>query len=125
MAVPPGIGHMEDVSIREFDRNVRIRVGWRIVFERERRAIEMERFLASEQLCRQGTGRRGWKGKIPAFNSCGRGKMFPCVLVRGDFSAHGMKPLVAVRVIEMPVRIDQMLDRVRAETGERFGDSRP
>jgi hypothetical protein len=42
--------------------------------------------------------------------------MFPGVLVRGDLSANGMKPFVSVSVIEMPVRIDQMPDRIVTET---------
>src|SRR4029077_3828897 len=103
MAVPESIGHMDDVTIREFDRYIGVRVGWWIVFECERRAIEVERLLATEQLCRQSTGRRRRKGEVPAFNASGDGKMFSCVLVRDDLSAYRMKPFVAISVIEMPV----------------------
>src|SRR4029077_15834758 len=106
MAVPESIGHMDYVSIREFDRYIGVRVGWWIVFERERRAIEMERFLATEQLCRQSTGRRERKSEVPAVNASGDENICPCVLVRGNLSADRMQPFVAVSVIEMPVRID-------------------
>ena len=44
--------------------------------------------------------------------------------MRRDFGADGMKPFVAVGVIEMPVRIDQVFDWIATETAESFGYSR-
>ena len=46
--VPEGIGHMDDVSVGKFDRYIAVGVGGRIIFQRERRAIEMKRFFGSE-----------------------------------------------------------------------------
>ena len=92
----------------------------RVVFQRERGSIEMERFVGGEQLSRQSAGRRRRKGEVPAFNASADGKMLACVFVRRDFSADRMKPFVAIGVIEMPVRIDQMLNRIAAQTRQSF-----
>ena len=52
------------------------------------------------------------KGEVPIFDSRRDGKVFPRIFVRGDFSAHRMQPFVAVSVIEVPMGIDQVLDRI-------------
>jgi hypothetical protein len=59
---------------------------------------------------------RGREGEVPIFNSSRDGKMLPRIFMRGDLGANGMKPFVSVRMIEMPMGIDQMLDRIVAET---------
>ena len=48
--------------------------------------------------------------------------MFARVLVCGDFRADRMQPFVAVGVIEVPMRVNQVLDRIAAEGIERIGD---
>jgi hypothetical protein len=48
--------------------------------------------------------------------------MFSRVLVRSDFSAYRMQPFIAIGVIEVPMRVNQVLDRIAAEGIERIGD---
>jgi hypothetical protein len=48
--------------------------------------------------------------------------MFPRVLVCGYFRAARMKPFVTVGVIEVPMGVNQVLDRIGAEGIERIGD---
>ena len=40
------------------------------------------------------------------------------------FGAGGMQPLIAVGMIEMPVRVDEMRDGIGAEIGKSLGDLR-
>ena len=44
--------------------------------------------------------------------------------MRGNFSADRVQPFVAVSVVEVPMRIDQMFDRIVAKTRQRFNYSR-
>ena len=48
--------------------------------------------------------------------------MLARVFVRDDFRAGGMQPCVAVGMIEVPMGVDQMRDRIGAEIGERLGE---
>ena len=42
--------------------------------------------------------------------------------MREDHRALRMYPLIAVRVIEMPVRVDEIFDRARAHFSQSVGD---
>jgi hypothetical protein len=48
--------------------------------------------------------------------------MLARVLLRNDFSAERMQPVIAVGVIEVPVRVDEVRDRFGAEIGECLGE---
>src|ERR1035438_1732401 len=50
--------------------------------------------------------------------------MLEGVLVRGDLRADGMQPFITVGVIEVPVRVDEMFDRIGTETFQRLSNSR-
>src|SRR5271170_6833781 len=50
--------------------------------------------------------------------------MLTRVFLRQDAGAGFVKPGVATSVIEVPVRIDQLLDGIAVDTGEGFGDVR-
>jgi hypothetical protein len=50
MAVPPGIAYVEDVRVREEDRNIGIRVSRAVVFERERDSVELKLAVFRENL---------------------------------------------------------------------------
>jgi len=109
MAVPESVGYMHDVSISEFDKYVGISMGWGIVLERERCAIEMELEVFLEDLCGKRAFGRRREGEVPIFNSRRFGKMFSRILVRGYFGPDRMQPFVAVCVIEVPVRLIKCL----------------
>ena len=50
--------------------------------------------------------------------------MLAGVLVSDDLCAGRMQPLVAVGMVEMPVRVDEVRDGIGAEVGKRLGDLR-
>src|SRR6202007_859716 len=58
-------------------------------------------------------GRR--KREIPALHSRRGGKMLSCVRVREDGCACGVQPFVTVGMVKVPMRVDQVLDRIGAD----------
>src|SRR5215813_258024 len=116
VSVPPGVAGMKDISFSEISRDVAIGMSWAAIFERDSSAVEMKRFVGVEHFSRN-RPRRPWReSEVPIFNSRAGGKMSLGVFVSGNSRTRGMHPLVAVSVIEMPMRVDQMLDRIGIET---------
>ena len=107
---------MEDIRFNKISRDIAVSVTRTVVFERNGRAIEVERLLGVEHVSRNRACRRWRKSEVPIFHSRAAGKVFPRVFVSGNSRALGMHPLVAVGVIEMPMRVDQMFDRRRIKT---------
>src|SRR6266446_4082548 len=102
MAVPESIRYMEDVGVNKLDGNVGVCMSWRIVFERQRCAIEAELLVLRENLCRKCALGSRRKGEVPTFNARGDREVLERVFARGDLSANRVKPFVAVGVVEMP-----------------------
>src|SRR4026208_1659181 len=93
------------------------------MFQYQRSSVEMKCFVLREHSCWQSAGGCLWKCEVPIFNARRFSEMFPRVLVCGYFRADRMKPFVTVGVIEVPMRVNQVLDRIAAERIERIGDS--
>src|SRR6266446_4375760 len=115
MAVPESIGYMEDVGVNKLDGDVGVCMSRRIVFEFQSRAIEMELLVPRENLCRKCALGSRRKGEVPTFNARGDREVFERIFARGDLSANRVQPFVAVGVVEMPMSINQMLDRIGTE----------
>src|SRR5215510_7811194 len=96
-----------------------------VVLHCERRTVERKGFISGHYLRRQSAGRRWRKREVPIFNARRSAEMFSCVLVRGNFSADRMQPFVPVGVIKMPVRVDQVFDRIAAEVRQCFSYPSP
>ena len=107
---------MEDISLGEIDRDIAIGVRRIVIFKCDCCAVKMKRLVGVEHVSRNRAGRRWRKSEVPIYHSRAARKVFPGILMSGDGRARGVHPLVAVGVIEMPMRIDQMLDRIRTET---------
>src|SRR5260370_28314898 len=69
------------------------------------------------------TRRRGWES-VPkvAFDARGLGKMLARVLVGKDAGSGLMDPLVAPGVVEVPVGVDQLLDRIGVDACDGLFD---
>src|SRR5262249_11530404 len=52
------------------------------------------------------------KREVPALHSRRGGEMFSCVRVSQNGCARRVHPFVAIGVVKVPMRVDQMLDRV-------------
>jgi hypothetical protein len=61
------VSRLKDIGMLELDENVRVRVGWTIVFQRQRLTIEIEFALFEEGLLRQCC----WRRRIEMNAECG------------------------------------------------------
>src|SRR5580658_506824 len=92
--------------------------------------VEMHLVPGIECACGQSTGWPSGKVPIPARYARYHRKVFPGVLLRGDGGAGGVQPFVAIRVVGVPVAVDQVPDRVLADgikrsrnSGLRYGET--
>src|ERR1700676_2115784 len=72
---------------------------------------------------RNRTRRRGWESVLKvSSDERGLGKMFARVFVRQDTGSGFMDPLVSAGMVEMPVGVDQLFDRICVDACEGFRD---
>src|SRR5437773_2928484 len=122
MTVPPGVAGVKDLSLNKIGRYVTVSVAGPVVGERDSGTIKVQRFFLVEDFGGNCACGRWREGKVPTFHTRSRGKVFPRLLMREDCRALRMHPLIAVGVIEMPVRIDEMFDRARVHFSQSVGD---
>src|SRR5260370_42124177 len=102
--------------------DVAVSVGGRVVFEGNSRPIELHNPLIFKDFRRNCSGGRGRKGEVPALDSRRGGKMLSCVLVSKNGCTSGVQPFVAVGMVEVPVSVDEVLDRIGANRCKRLGN---
>src|SRR4029077_13750899 len=112
VSVPPSVAGVEDISLNKINRDIAIGVTRTVIFERNGSAIEVKRLVGVEHLSRNRACRRWRKNEVPIFYSRAGGKVFPGIFVSGNSRARGVHPLIAVGVIEVPMRVDQMFYRI-------------
>src|SRR5215468_1175788 len=106
---------MEDVGLGDRHRYVAIGMRRTVIFEVERGPIELQGLLRREGFARNGRQRRRRKVEIPVLDSLGDQQMLVGILMGDDGCPFCIQPLIAICVIEVPMRVDQVLDRVAAE----------
>src|SRR5438874_10136243 len=98
--------------------NVAVSVTRAVVGEGDSGTIKVQVFLLIEDLGRNRACGRRREGEVPTLHARCRGKVFSSVLMREDRGAFRMHPLIAVRMIEMPVRVDEMFDQARVHLSQ-------
>ena len=93
-----------------------------VVGEGDSGTIKVQVFLLIEDFGRNRACGRRREGEVPTLHARCRGKVFSSVLMREDHRALRMHPLIAVGMIEMPVRVDEMFDRARVHFSQSVGD---
>src|SRR4029077_266488 len=116
ISVPPGVAGMEDISFNKISRDITVGMSWAVMFKHNGSAIELERLVGVEYVSRNCACRRWRKSELPIFHSRAGRKVFPGIFVSGNGRARGVHPLVAIRVIEMPMGVDQMFNRIGTKT---------
>src|SRR5271166_786259 len=106
-------------------RNVRVCMGRWIMLERNRGAVDMNGMFVAENLSGNRAGWRLWKGVAPVVHARRRGKVLARVFVRKNRRALRVQPLVPARVIEVPVSVDELPDRIRADRSQCRADLGP
>src|ERR1700732_3696741 len=100
-------------------------MSWEVVLEGEGRTVELNRVLVLKNSCGDGSGGRGWKCVAPALHARVHRKTFAGILVSQNACACPVHPVVAAGVIEVPVRVDELLDGIRIDAGESRRNVRP
>jgi hypothetical protein len=96
-----------------------------VISEIERRSVELHLVLVGEHFARNAARWRGQEIVVPVLDPLNAGKMLAGVILRDDPGAGRMQPRIAVGMIEMPMRVDEVGNGLVAERGERFGYPRP
>ena len=122
MSVPPSVAGVEDISLNKISRDIAIGVTRTVIFERNGSAIEVKRLVGVEHVSRNRACRRWRKSEVPIFHSRAGGEMFPGIFVSGNCRACGVHPFIAIRVIEMPMRVHKMFNRVATDPLQRLGN---
>jgi hypothetical protein len=81
----------------------------------------MLRSLANTSLGER-AGRRGQEIVVPVLDPLDTGKVLAGILLRDDLGSNRMQPFVAVGMVEVPVRVDEVGDWIDAELRQRLGD---
>jgi hypothetical protein len=115
---------MEDVGFGKGDGDIAVGMGRAVIFERDRRTVELQLALVGDDFARNCTARRGQEIIIPVLDALDFRQMSFRVLMGDDPGAGRVQPFVAVGVIEMPVGVDQVRDRLAAERLQRLGELR-
>ncbi len=85
----------------------------------------LNRMLVLKNGCRNCSRRRGRKRVSPAFDTRVHGKTLARILVSQNACACLVYPLVPASVIEVPVRVDELLDGIRIDAGQSRSNVRP
>jgi len=81
----------------------------------DRLSVELLRLLVFEDFTRNGASGGRKEVIVPVLDPLDRAEMFLRVVLRNDLGSYRMKPLVAIGVIEVPVRVHEVGDGVGAK----------
>src|SRR5215510_12275227 len=113
---------MENIGVCKVNRNIAVGVGRSVVLKRDTRPIQLQSPLIIKNFGRNCAGWRRRKCKVPTFDSCGGGEVFACVHVSEDGCASRVQPFVAVGMVKVPMRVDEVLDGLGTNPGESVGN---
>src|SRR5215471_20700759 len=104
------------------NRDVAVGVGGSVVLEGNCRPIELQSPLVIKNFCRNCPGWGGVESEVPALHSRGGGQMFPRVRVGKNGRPNRVQPFVAVGMVKVPMRVDEVLDGLGTNPGESVSD---
>jgi len=87
-------------------------------------AIECEFAICTEDFGRNRACRQRQEIVVPVFDALDLREMLARITVRNDLCADRMEPFVSTGVIKVLMGIDQVCDRLGAETGQGFSKLR-
>src|SRR4051812_4085532 len=102
VAIPESVSGVQNISLGEVYRDVRIGMSGTIVLERKSGAVDVNRVLVLENRCWDRSSWRGRKSVKPAFNASVNGKTLACIFVSQNAGSRLMQPLIAACVIKVP-----------------------
>src|ERR1700730_4754040 len=124
VAIPERVSGVQDISLGKVYGDVRIGMSGAVVLEGESGAVSANRVLILKNSCGERSGGRGRKSVGPAFDARVHGKMLARILVSQNACTRLVQPLIAARVIEVPVRVDQLFNWICVDAAESRRDVR-
>jgi len=103
---------VQNIGFCKMNGDVAVGVGRGVVLEDNSHPIELHNPLVFKNFRRNCSGWRGRKGELPALRSRRVGEVLACVRVRKNGCPRGVHPFVAIGVVKVPMRVDQVLDWV-------------
>ena len=116
---------MTYIRLGERDGYIAVRVCRVVVSQVKRGVIHGQGHLGRKDLGGDGGERRGGKGEIPIRDTLNCLEMLMCVRVRDNRRTFLGQPKVPIRVVEVPMRIDEARDRIAAEAVGGLQDAGP
>ena len=112
---------MHHVRLAKHDGDITVGVGRVVMPERDRQAVKLEIALAIEGLGREPSRRQREEIVVPVLDALHLGQIVSRPLLRDDFGARRVEPGIPIGMVEVPMAVDQMADRVSAQRRERLG----
>jgi hypothetical protein len=106
---------VENIGVCKVNGDIAVGVGGGVVLEGSTRPLELHSPLIIKDFSRNCSGWRGRKGEVPALHSRRVGEVLSCVGVSENGCTRGVQPFVAIGVVKVPMRVDQVLDWVGAD----------
>src|SRR5262249_29373008 len=125
VTVPERVSDMNNIPASEVDVDVAVGMSGCIVFERDLLSVEFEGALAGKGITGNCAGGRRRKCEVPALYTRVLRKVLAGVLMGKDRCAGRVQPFIPVRVVEVPVRVDEVFDGVGANARRSVGNLRP
>ena len=112
---------MKNIRFGNCDGDIAIRVCGAVVFQGELGVVKRHGHFGREHSRRDSRECRRWEVEIPVFDFLNRQEVLVSIFMGDDGSALRIEPPIAVGVIEVPVRIYQVLtDRAEATAASRI-----
>jgi hypothetical protein len=121
-AIPKSIGHVDNVGVGEVNGDVAVCVSGKVVLEVNGRSVEMNGMLIVEGGGGGAPARTGVKMVSQSGVRNGREEMLAGLFLREDFGTGSVQSVVAVGVVDVPVRVDEMFDRIGVDARKGVAD---
>ena len=106
---------MENIGLCKMNGDIAVSVGGGVVLEGNSRPIELHSPLIFKNFRGNCSGGRGREGEVPTLNSRRGREMLSRVRVSENNCARGVQLFVAIGVVKVPMRVDEVLDRIGAD----------
>jgi hypothetical protein len=106
---------VENIGRCKMNEDVAVGVGGSVVLEGNSRPVELHSPLIFKNFRRNRSGGQGREGEIPTLNSRRGREVLSRVRVSENNCARRVQPFVAIGVVKVPMRVDEVLDRIGAD----------
>ena len=103
---------MKHICFAEVGRDIAIGMTRTVIFERDGRPVDLQRAIGCENIFWNAAWAERQEIIIPILDALDLLEVLTRVFLRNDLGTGRVQPLIAVGMIEMPVRVDEMRHRI-------------